>query len=62
MFLLLYLLSLSWDDLSFVLPLTAADYILVTVFAKFLLHEPVSPIRWTGSAMVAIGIGLVTRS
>ena len=61
-FLLLYLVSLSWEELSYVLPLTAADYILVTIFAFFLLHEPVSPLRWTGSALVAIGIGLVAKT
>lgn len=61
-FLILYLISLSWEELSYVLPLTAADYILVTIFAFFLLHEPVSPLRWAGSALVAIGIGLVART
>ena len=61
-FLLLYLVSLSWEELSYVLPLTAADYILVTIFAFFLLHEPVSPLRWAGSALVAIGIGLVAKT
>lgn len=61
-FLLLYLASLSWEDLSYVLPLTAADYILVTIFACFILHEGVSPLRWLGSAMVALGIYLVARS
>lgn len=61
-FLILYLVSLSWEELSYVLPLTAADYILVTIFAFFLLHEPVSPLRWAGSALVAIGIGMVVRT
>jgi uncharacterized membrane protein len=61
-FLLLYLASLSWEDLSFVLPLTAADYVLVTLLAHFLLHEDVSPLRWAGSVLVAAGIGLVARS
>jgi drug/metabolite transporter (DMT)-like permease len=61
-FLLLYLASLSWEDLSFVLPLTAADYVLVTLLAYFLLHEDVSGLRWAGSVLVAIGIGLVARS
>jgi len=61
-FLLLYLASLSWEDLSYVLPLSAADYVLVTLFAYFLLHEDVSPLRWTGSVLVAIGISLVART
>lgn len=61
-FLLLYLASLSWEELSFVLPLTAADYVLVTLLAYFLLHEDVSALRWAGSVLVAAGIGLVARS
>lgn len=61
-FLLLYLASLSWEELTFVLPLTAADYVLVTLLAYFLLHEDVSPLRWAGSVLVAAGIGLVARS
>lgn len=61
-FLLLYLASLSWEDLSFVLPLTAADYVLVTIFAFFLLHEDVTPLRWAGSVLVAAGIAVVTRT
>ena len=61
-FLTLYLASLSWESLSFVLPLTAADYVLVTVLAHFLLGEDVSPIRWLGSIAVALGIALVART
>lgn len=61
-FLVLYLASLSWESLSFVLPLTAADYVLVTVLAHFLLREDVSPLRWAGSMLVACGIALVART
>ncbi len=61
-FLFLYLASLSWETLSFVLPLTAADYVLVTILAHFLLHEDVSPFRWAGSVLVALGIVLVART
>ena len=61
-FLVLYLASLSWEDLSYVLPLTAADYVLVTLFAYFLLQEDVSPLRWAGSVLVASGIALVART
>jgi len=61
-FLALYLASLSWESLSFVLPLTAADYVLVTLLAHFLLAEDVSPVRWLGSIMVALGIALVART
>jgi drug/metabolite transporter (DMT)-like permease len=61
-FLLLYLASLSWEELSYVLPLTAADYVLVTILAYSVLHENVPPMRWLGSFLVAIGIAFVTKS
>lgn len=61
-FLLLYLASLSWEDLSYVLPLTAGDYVLVTLLAFFILHEQVDALRWAGVVLVATGIVLVARS
>jgi drug/metabolite transporter (DMT)-like permease len=59
MFLLLYLTSLSWEELSYVLPLTAASYVLVTILARFVLHEPVTSLRWAGVFFVATGVVLV---
>jgi drug/metabolite transporter (DMT)-like permease len=61
-FLILYLVSLSWEDLSYVLPLTGAVYVIVTTFAFFFLHEPVSMLRWIGSGLVALGVVYVARS
>ena len=61
-FFALYLISLSWGELSFVLPLTAAEYILVTIFACIFLDEHILELRWAGSVLVALGIVLVTRS
>ena len=61
-FFVLYLVSLSWEDLSYVLPLTAADYVIVTFLAFLLLGENVTPIRWAGSVLVAVGIALVVRT
>lgn len=61
-FLLLYLASLSWEELSYVLPLTAGDYVLVTLLAFFILREPVDSLRWAGTVLVATGIVLVARS
>ena len=61
-FLILYLVSLSWEELSYVLPLTAANYVLVTILACLVLHEHVSALRWSGSVLVMIGIGLVART
>lgn len=61
-FLALYLISLSWEELSYVLPLTGAIYVLVTAFAFLFLHESVSTLRWFGSGLVALGVVYVARS
>jgi drug/metabolite transporter (DMT)-like permease len=52
----LYLIALSWADLSFVLPLTAVSYIFAAMLAKFFLGEDVSWLRWAGTIIITIGI------
>jgi len=50
---------LSWADVSFVVPATAANYIVGALGAKFLLKERVSKARWAGMLLVAAGVTLV---
>jgi drug/metabolite transporter (DMT)-like permease len=54
-----YLTSLSWADLTYVLPATAAGYVLVALMAKFFLHEQVSLVRWLGILLIVAGVGFV---
>ena len=54
-----YLLVLSWADYSFVLPASAASYVLVPVLGFTLLGEAVSPTRWAGIALIALGVVFV---
>ncbi len=61
MFFGLYALALSWADLSFVLPLTAASYVLGAVFAQTFLGEHVTLIRWVGAAVITAGVVIVGR-
>jgi drug/metabolite transporter (DMT)-like permease len=56
-----YLTALSFADLTYVLPATAVGYILMALLAKFFLHENISPWRWAGIALIALGVGFVTR-
>ena len=56
-----YMAALSWADLTYVLPTTSISFILLTLVAKFVLHENVSLTRWLGVLMISIGIGLVTQ-
>jgi uncharacterized membrane protein len=56
-----YVSALSWADLTYVLPATSISFILLTLVAKLVLHENVSPARWAGVIMISVGIGFVTQ-
>jgi uncharacterized membrane protein len=53
---------LSWADLSYVLPLTAASYVLTAMLGAVALHEYVSPVHWVGIAMIFLGVMVVSRT
>jgi drug/metabolite transporter (DMT)-like permease len=54
-----YLSSLSWADLTYVLPASASGYIVVALIARFVLHEHVTPIRWVGLILIVGGVGFL---
>jgi drug/metabolite transporter (DMT)-like permease len=60
LFFISYLTSLSFADLTYVLPATAVGYILMALLAKFFLHEQISAWRWAGIFLIAVGVGFVT--
>ena len=62
LFFLCYMLLLTWADFSFVLPASAASYAVVPLLGHFLLREEVSALRWTGIALIALGVALVGSS
>jgi drug/metabolite transporter (DMT)-like permease len=56
-----YMVSLSWADLTYVLPATSLGYVVLALIAKFALHEQVSLTRWLGILLISAGVGFVTR-
>ena len=54
-----FIMVLSWGEVSFVVPATAANYIVGVLGAKLLLKERVSKGRWAGMLLVAAGVALV---
>jgi uncharacterized membrane protein len=56
---LAFITVLSWAEVSFVAPATAANYIVGVLGAKLLLKERVSKARWAGMLLVAAGVALV---
>jgi len=55
-----YLELLTVSELSFAVPVTAVTYVFETVLAKYVLHERVSWVRWTGATLVICGVALVS--
>jgi drug/metabolite transporter (DMT)-like permease len=64
--LIVWLLSrmtlLSWADLSYVLPVTAAGYVVSAILGRSMLGEHISWERWCGTLLIAAGIGFVAPS
>lgn len=60
--LLLRLSLFSLADLSFVLPVTAAGYVISTFLGRVVLHEQVSASRWTGAILISLGAALVAST
>ncbi len=58
----LYLVALSWADLSFVLPVTAFGYVMNAVMAWQLLGEHISPARWLGTLVICFGVAVVAKT
>lgn len=58
-FFLLYLATLSWADLSFVMPSSAVGYIVVALLAYFVVGERITVLRWTGTVAISLGVLLV---
>jgi drug/metabolite transporter (DMT)-like permease len=53
------LLLLSFESVSFVVPVTAVSYLVGALGGTFFLGERVSPQRWLGIMLVCIGVALV---
>jgi len=51
---------LGQKDVSFVWPLTAVSFIMTTLAARFILHEHVNVLRWSGVMIIVIGAALIS--
>lgn len=56
------LMVLSWENVSFVVPVTALSYVFGAFGGKFLLGERIEARRWIGVALVCVGVLLVCVS
>jgi drug/metabolite transporter (DMT)-like permease len=54
-----YVTSLSWADLTYVLPATSLGYVILALIAKYRLHEQITTARWLGILLITAGVGFV---
>jgi glycosyltransferase involved in cell wall biosynthesis/multidrug transporter EmrE-like cation transporter len=57
-----WIVVLSRASLSFAYPFVSMTYILILLFDRLALHEPVSALRWGGVAFIIAGILLISRT
>jgi drug/metabolite transporter (DMT)-like permease len=61
-FFFMYLTLLSRASVSWVLPVTAIDYVVVALLAQVVLAEAVTATRWAGIGLITAGVFLVSRT
>lgn len=59
---ILFASSLSWADLSFVIPAVSMEVAVNVVLANYFLHEVISLTRWAGVLFISFGVIMVMRS
>jgi drug/metabolite transporter (DMT)-like permease len=59
MFLVSYMVVLSWADFSYVSPASAIGYVLVALMGYFFLGEHVPTTRWIGVGLICLGVIVV---
>jgi len=57
-FVALLIMLKNWD-VSLISPLTSLGFVLTTLAAKYIRHEDVTTLRWTGVILIMIGASLV---
>ena len=58
-FFVCYMLVLTWADYSYVQPASSFSYLVVAVLGLLLLGEKVNLLRWTGIAVICLGVFIV---
>lgn len=57
-----WLIVLSRAPLSFAYPFASLTYVLILLFDRFVLHQPISGVRYGGVALIVAGLVLISRT
>lgn len=61
-FFVAYMLVLTWADYSYVQPASAFSYAVVAFLGLLLLGEKVNMLRWSGIAVICLGVLIVGQT
>ncbi len=61
-FYLIFLVVLSWSEVTVALPLTALEYLFAAILSVMILKEAVPGLRWAGIILVIGGVVLIGLS
>jgi drug/metabolite transporter (DMT)-like permease len=62
LYLVCFMVVLSWADYSYVAPASATVYAVVPLAGHFLLGEKVPLLHWVGILIICVGVGLVRHT
>jgi uncharacterized membrane protein len=62
LYLVCFMVVLSWADYSYVAPASATVYAVVPLVGHFLLGEKVPLLHWVGILVICVGVGLVRHT
>jgi uncharacterized membrane protein len=62
LYLVCFMVVLSWADYSYVAPASATVYAVVPLVGHFLLGEKVPLLHWIGILIICVGVGLVRHT
>ena len=62
LFLVCFMVVLSWADYSYVAPAAATVYAVVPLVGHFVFGEKVAPLHWIGILIICVGVGLVRHT
>lgn len=57
-----WLIVLSRTSLSFAYPFASLTYVLILLFDRLVLHQPISAVRYGGVALIIAGLVLISRT
>ena len=58
----LWLVVLSWTDVSWALPMNAIEFVFVALLATLFLKEKVNLSRWIGIGLITLGVFFMMQS